>query len=217
VIGLDLGISALLTTSDGDKVEHPYFYCNAQCRLRVLQRSLARKRRGGKNRRKALRRLQRQHAHIVSQRRDYAHKLTTALVREYDLIGVEHLRIPNMVRNKTLSKSILDSGWGIFRELLANKAVSAGRQVVFVDPAYTSRTCSGCGGLFEGLTLADRWVSCGCGLSLDRDHNAARNVLAKAMSTRRDATVQRNVDPLPSASAGGKVKRAVEATPRKRL
>jgi len=82
------------------------------------------------------------------------------------------------VRNRHLSKSILDAGWGYFRQRLLDKAANAGREVVLVDPAYTSRTCSNCGAIFEGLTLAHRWVE--CGLSLDRDHNAALNILKRA-------------------------------------
>jgi len=85
-----------------------------------------------------------------------------------------------MVKNRHLSKSILDAGWGYFKQRLFDKAVDAGREVVLVDPAYTSKSCSNCGTIFEGLTLAHRWVECECGLSLDQDHNAARNILKRA-------------------------------------
>ncbi|GIK66331.1 MAG: transposase [Chloroflexota bacterium] len=199
VVGLDLGVAALFTTSDGDKVDHPKFYQQSQKRLRVLNRALARKKKGGKNRRKAKQRLQRHHHHIQNQRLDYAHKLSYALVQHYDLIALEELKVKNMVRNKHLSKSILDAGWSIFTKLLTNKAVEAGRQVLFVNPAYTSKTCSNCGALFEDLTLADRWVECRCGLSLDRDHNAARNILKQALRL-WDAEVRRNVAGSPDAS-----------------
>jgi len=100
------------------------------------------------NRRKALQKVQRQHAHVANQRRDFAHKLSTTLVQHYDGIALEDLRVRNMVRNHHLSKSILDSGWRIFRELITYKAESAGRAVVFVNPAYTSKTCACCGVLF---------------------------------------------------------------------
>jgi putative transposase len=197
-IGLDMGVSALVTTSDGDKIDHPHFYRKSERKLKILQRSLARKKRGGKNRKKALLKVQRQHEHTKNQRRDFAHKLSHSLAQHYDLIGVEDLKIANMVRNKHLSKSILDAGWGIFKALLTNKAEDAGREVVFVDPAYTSKTCSNCGVTFEDLTLADRWVDCECGLSLDRDHNAALNVLYRALQDRWDASVSGNVVPLAS-------------------
>ncbi len=196
-VGIDVGIASLITTSDGDKVDNPNYYRAAQRRLRILQRKLSRAKRGGKNRRKALRAVQRQQEHVANQRRDTLHKLSTELVRGYDLIAVEDLRITNMVKNKHLSKSILDSGWGLFTQYLTYKAESAGREVLFVDPAYTSKSCSNCGALFENLTLADRWVTCDCGLSLDRDHNAAINILKR---TGRDAPLNDNVTPLPSRS-----------------
>ena len=190
-IGIDVGLSALITTSDGNKVDHPKFYREGQKRLRVLQRSVQRKKKGGRNRRKALLKVQRQHAHVANQRRDFAHKLSFTLVKHFDMIGVEDLRIANMVRNKHLSKSILDAGWAIFTQLLTSKAESAGRDVIFVNPAYTSKTCSHCGALFEHLTLAVRWVECDCGLSLDRDHNAAINILKR---TGWDASAGVNVE-----------------------
>jgi len=138
-IGLDMGVASLITTSEGEKVDHPQFYREGQKKLRVLQRSLARKQKSSKNRRKALLQVQRQHEHVKNQRTDFAHKLSYGLVQHYDRIACEDLKIRNMVRNHHLSKSILDAGWGIFKQLLTNKAVDAGRQVVFVDPAYTSK------------------------------------------------------------------------------
>jgi len=207
-IGIDVGITSLITTSDGEKVEHPQFYREGQKKLRLLQRSLARKKKGGKNRRKALLQVQRQHEHVKNQRNDFAHKLSYALVQDYDQIACEDLKIRNMVRNHHLSKSILDAGWGIFKQLLTNKAVDAGRQVVFVDPAYTSRCCSNCGELFQDFDLSTRWVECACGLSLDRDHNAALNILNRAGW---DTSVPPNAAPLPQPQGRGKRKRAVEA------
>lgn len=207
-IGIDVGVSALITTSEGEKVDHPQFYRDGQKKLRLLQRSLSRKKKGGKNRRKALLRVQRQHNHVKNQRSDFAHKLSYALVQTYDRIACEDLKIRNMVRNHHLSKSILDAGWGIFKQLLTNKAVDAGRQVVFVDPAYTSKCCSNCGTLFQDFDLSTRWIECACGLSLDRDHNAAINILNRAGW---DTSVQLNAAPLPMPQGNGKRKRAVEA------
>ena len=191
LIGLDVGISALYTTSDGTKVENPNYYREAQAALRRRQRKLARAKRGSKNRRRALLRVQCQQEHVANQRKDYLHKLSTELVHNYDLIALEDLQVRNMVRNRTLSKSILDSGWSTFRHYLTYKAESAGCEMVFVDPAYTSKSCSNCGAIFENLTLRDRWVECECGLSLDRDHNAAINILSRARS---DRSVQHNVE-----------------------
>lgn len=208
VIGLDMGISAMITTSNGDRVDNPQYYRQAQADLRRKQRKLARAQRGSKNRQKALRAVQRQQELVANQRRDYLHKLTYALVQGYDGIALEDLKINNMVRNKHLSKSILDSGWSIFKELLTYKAESAGREIVFVNPAYTSKTCSNCGAVFENFTLSDRWVECDCGLSLDRDHNAAINVLSRAGWV---TSVNGNVVPLSAPNSADKDKRRSEA------
>lgn len=191
VIGIDVGVSALVTTSTGEKVENPNFYRTAQARLRVLQRALQRKIKGSRNRCKTLCAVQRQHAHIANQRRDVLHKLSTRLIQENDGIALEDLSIRNMVRNKRLSKSILECGWGMFRQYLTYKAESAGRAICLVNPAYTSRCCSNCGQMFENFSLSTRWVTCDCGLSLDRDHNAAINILKKSGW---DAPVTANVE-----------------------
>lgn len=175
-VGVDVGVASLITLSDGTKVDNPKWYRASQAKLRIAQRRVARRKKGGKNRRKAVLQLQRLHVHTQNQRRDFLNKLAHGLVQANDVIAVEDLQIQNMVRNKHLSKSILDSGWGYFRQRLAAKAAEAGRVVVAVNPAYTSKTCSGCGTVFEHLTLSDRWVECACGLSLDRDHNAALNI-----------------------------------------
>ena len=179
-IGIDVGITSLITTSTGDKVRGPKHYRRAQKKLRVLQRLVARRTKGSANRRKAVLALQRQHEHIKNQRKDFIDKLVDGLILAYDRIALEDLRIRNMVRNHHLAKGILDSGWGYLAQRLATKAEEAGRIVCQVDPAYTSRTCSACGVIIEGLTLATRWVDCACGLSLDRDHNAAINILNRA-------------------------------------
>jgi len=176
-IGLDVGVLRLLTTSTGEPIENPGWYRAEQRRLRVCQRRVARRTKGGANRRKAVLALQRQHERIANRRRDFLYQLVHDLISQYDRIALEDLRITNMVRNHYLAKSILDSGWGLLAQHLMSKAASAGRVVSLVNPAYTSKRCSGCGHLFEHLTLADRWINCRCGLSLDRDHNAAINIL----------------------------------------
>jgi len=124
----------------------------------------------------------RQHARIANTRKDYLNKLVIGLVRSYDLIAIEDLRITNMARNHHLSTSILDAGWGYLTDHLTRKAACAGRWVRVVDPSFTSKTCSGCGERFtQEITLSVRWVTCqACGLSLDRDHNAAINILKRA-------------------------------------
>jgi putative transposase len=181
-VGMDVGIASLLTTSDGEHTENPRWYRSEQASLRILQRRVARRKLGGANRRKAVRAVARQHEHVANRRTDFLKKLVYSLVSRYDRIAVEDLQIPNMVRNPHLAKSILDAGWGYFRMHLSFKAAWAGKMVVAVAPAYTSKTCSTCGAVFEILTLADRWVRCDCGLAMDRDENAALNLLALGRS-----------------------------------
>jgi putative transposase len=183
-IGIDVGVTSLLTTSDGEKTANPRWYRIEQRKLRVLQRRVAWRKKGGKNRRKAVLALQRQHERIGNRRRDFLNKLAHRLIERYDRIALEDLRISNMARNPHLAKSILDAGWGYLVEHLTSKAEEAGRVVCLVDPRYTSKSCSQCGHVFESLSLSDRWIDCGCGLSIDRDHNAAVNILKRAGQVR---------------------------------
>lgn len=192
-IGIDVGLSSLLTTSNGDHVENPRWYRVGQSKLRILQRRISRRKIGGSNRSKAIRDLQRHHAHMRNQRRDFLNKTVRELINQSDLVAIEDLHINNMVRNHKLAKSILDVGWGYFKLQLLHKAEYAGKTVVIVPAAYTSITCSDCGALFENLTLADRWVNCDCGLSLDRDHNAAINILKRAGQVRLDKSTTRGL------------------------
>ena len=179
-----MGLSHLLTLSTGERIATPRWYRAGQAKLRVIQRRIARRRTGGANRRKAVVQVQRQHARVANQRNDYLNKVVSTLIERYDTIAIENLRVTNMVKNRRLSKSITDAGWGYFAQHLTDKAASAGREVREVNPAYTSKTCSGCGALFtQEITLSVRRVACAaCGLSLDRDHNAAINILARAQS-----------------------------------
>ena len=124
--------------------------------------------------------LQRHHERVKNRRQDFLNKVAHRLISRYDALALEDLRIKNMVRNHHLSKSIMDAGWNYLLQRLHSKAESAGRVVQLVNPAYTSKSCSACGAVFENLTLSVRWVSCGCGLSLDRDHNAAKNILCRS-------------------------------------
>ncbi|MBC8171900.1 MAG: IS200/IS605 family element transposase accessory protein TnpB, partial [Anaerolineae bacterium] len=150
-IGIDVGVSALITTSEGEKVENPNYYRTGQAKLRRLSRKLARAQRGSKNRRKALQTVQRQHQHVAHQRHDFLHKLTHTITDVYGRVAIEDLQIKNMVRNHHLSKSILDSGWGIFKEQLQYKAAEAGVQLILVNPYKTSRKCSNCQAEFVHL------------------------------------------------------------------
>jgi putative transposase len=127
-------------------------------------------------RRKAVKILAKAHQTVARQRADFHHKTALALVRQCDVLYHEALQVRNMVRNHHLAKSISDAGWSGFLAILSFKAASAGREVLAVDPAYTSQTCSGCGvNVAKGLSV--RWHACpDCGASLHRDENAARNI-----------------------------------------
>lgn len=178
-IGIDVGISSLLTTNDGEHIENPKWYRSAQAKIRTCQRRVCRRKKGSARRRKAVVLLQRVHEAATNKRKDFLNKVACRLITDNDVIVIEDLQIKNMVHNKHLSKSILDAGWGYLRQRLETKAAEAGRKVIAVNPSYTSKTCSSCGHIFENLTLKDRWVHCDCGLSLDRDHNAAINIFRR--------------------------------------
>jgi len=183
-VGVDVGLASLITTSAGEQETHPGWYRAAQRRLRSLQRRVARRKKGSARRRKAVLQLQRQHEQIANARKDFLNKLAHRLISRYDRIALEDLRITNMVRNRHLAKSILDASWGYLVHHLTSKAAEAGRVVCLVDPRNTSKTCSQCGHVFETLSLSDRWIDCGCGLNMDRDHNAAINILRRAGQVR---------------------------------
>lgn len=177
-VGVDVGVHHLLATSDNEIVDNSRWYRNAQAKLRILQRTVSRRTKGGSNRRKAVLALQSQHEYIANSRKDFLNKVAHSLITRYDFIALENLQINGMVRNRHLSKSILDAGWGYLKQRLADKAVEAGRQVVLVNPSYTSQDCSNpdCRRR-HSLSLSDRWFECECGLSIDRDVNAALNIL----------------------------------------
>lgn len=185
-VGLDAGLSALLTLSTGEKVANPRHGRGEARRLRVAQQSLARKQPGSANREKARLRVARIHARVADRRSDALHKLSTRLVRENQTIVIEDLAVRNMLGNHTLARSISDAGWSRLRELLEYKCQWYGRDLVAVDRWYPStRTCSGCGALHERLPLSVRsWTCTVCGEIHDRDVNAAKNILAAGLAER---------------------------------
>jgi putative transposase len=182
--GIDLGIEAFATLSDGTRIFHPGWYRQVERALKTAQRRVSRRKKGSSRRRKAVRLFAKAHQRVARQRRDFHHKTALALVRENDTIYHEDLQPANMVKNHHLAKSITDAGWGAFLTILTNKAACASRRIIAVDPAFTSQTCSGCGILVsKGLSV--RWHSCpDCGTSLHRDHNAAKNIERLGQSRR---------------------------------
>jgi putative transposase len=174
--GIDLGIEAFATLSNGARIFHPGWYRQAERALKTAQRRVSRRKKGSHRRRKAVALLAKAHQKVRRQRADFHHKTALALVQTNDTIYHEDLQTANMVKNHHLAKNISDAGWSAFLSILSHKAACAGRRVVAVPPAYTSQMCSGCGGVVQkGLSV--RWHSCpDCGTSLHRDHNAARNI-----------------------------------------
>lgn len=179
-IGIDVGLKSFATLSDGREIENPKYLRKSETKLACVQRSLSRKKKGSTNRKKARVRVADVYRKIRNQRNDFHHKEARNIVNEFGVIAAEGLKIKNMVRNRHLSKSISDAGWGNFLNILAYKAEEAGCRFVRVDPKYTSVVCSGCGAAVP-KTLAVRVHRCPvCGLVIGRDHNAAINVLQKA-------------------------------------
>jgi putative transposase len=183
-VGIDLGLKDFAVLSTGERIAHPRHMDTHERRLKLYQRRLARKKKGSANRHKAKTKVARQHAKVADARRDFLHKTSTDLVRRFDVIVIEDLAVANMVRNRTLAKSISRTGWGELRAFLAYKAERAGRQVVVIDRWYpSSKTCSDCGHLLAAISLGTRtWVCPGCGTLHDRDINAAKNILAAGLA-----------------------------------
>ncbi len=175
-VGIDVGLESFAVLSDGTVIANPRQYRRAQATLRRAQRKVARRKKGGLGRKKAVRALQAAHAHVRNQRLDFQHKLARALVSRFGLITIEDLNIQGLA-GSMLAKSVHDAGWSGFFQKLAYKAESAGRLLVQVDPRGTSQRCSGCGCEVR-KELKERWHECpACGLSVSRDLNSAREIL----------------------------------------
>ncbi len=176
-VGVDLGVINLATLSNGRTFENPRYLDNSATKIMTLQRRLSRKKKGSANREKAKVLLAKTWRKVRNQRLDVAHKVSTHLTSEYSTIVFEDLKIPNMVKNHNLASAIMDASWGQLRRLTAYKAERRGGRVILVNPSGTSQKCSGCGQTVP-KRLEERTHSCPkCNLVLDRDVNAARNIL----------------------------------------
>jgi putative transposase len=183
-IGVDAGITSLVTLSTGEKVKNPQHARSDHQRLKRAQQSLSRKQKGSRNRARARLKVARIHARIADRRTDLLHKLSTRLICENQAVMIEDLGIRNMVKNHKLARSISDSGWRQLRSMLEYKADWYGREIIAIDRWYpSSKTCSDCGHLLAVLPLNVReWTCPACGTGHDRDVNAARNILAVGLT-----------------------------------
>src|SRR2546426_947627 len=196
-VGIDLGVTHLATLSNGEMIEHPRYYRKGKQALEKRQQALSRKKRGSHRREKARKLVAKAHCKIARQRKDFLHKASKKLVERYQVIVFEDIKTSTLTRkpkpqqdeNGTylpngaaakggLNKSILDAGWGTFVSMCSVKAAWAGRTLLKVSPKFTSQICSACGTVRK-KELSERWHSCDCGAELDRDVNAAINILVR--------------------------------------
>lgn len=183
-IGLDMGIKSFAVTSDGMEYPNHKYLAKSAKKLARLQRQLSRKTKGSKRREKARLCVARLHEHIANQRSDTLHKLSTALIRQNDVLCIEDLTPKNMMRNHRLAKSISDASWGEFRRQLEYKAAWYGKQVVKIDRFYpSSQLCSVCGTQWTGTKdlSVRQWICLVCGTTHDQDVNAAKNILHEGL------------------------------------
>jgi len=179
-IGIDVGLKHLFTLSTGEQIQNIRITKRSKRKLRAKQRALARCKRNSRRRQKVRKQLAYCHVKIKNTRRTYLHQVSRKLVNSYDIIAVEKLNIKELAQTR-LAHSVYDASWGILNHMLRYKAEKAGAQYIQVDPKYTSQDCSECGTRVP-KTLSERIHKCtSCGLILDRDVNAARNVLHRAV------------------------------------
>jgi len=179
-VGIDVGLESFATLSTGETIDNPRFLREGERSLKTAQRQVSRRKKGSHRRRKAVRLLQKQHLTVSRKRKNFHFETATPLVREFDVIAVEDLKIKNLIRNPHLAKSICDAGWGSFLNILSHKAESAGREMERVSPAFTSQDCSRCGERVRKSLAVREHVCLVCGLVIHRDHNAALNIKSKA-------------------------------------
>lgn len=182
-IGIDMGLKAFLTDSKGNTVPNPRHLRKAEGRLKRLHRQLSRKKKGSQNRKKARQRLTKAYLKVSRQREDFARKTASTLVSSHDLIAYEHLQVANLVKNRSLAKSISDASWGRFLAWVNYYGDVHNIPVIAVESAFTSQDCSACGTRVKKSLSVRTHICSGCGIVLDRDHNAAINILEKAYRT----------------------------------
>ena len=175
--GIDVGLNHFYTDSNGETVPNPRYLRKSEKALKRAQKRVSRKKKGSSNRKKAINKLGRKHLKVSRQRKDFAIKTALCVVKSNDFVAYEDLQVKNMVKNHKLAKSISDAAWNQFAQWLQYFGKVYGKIVIAVAPQYTSQDCSVCGNRVK-KSLSIRTHICGCGAVLDRDHNAALNILA---------------------------------------
>jgi len=183
-VGIDLGITSLIATSNGDKIANPKHFKKHRKRLKKSQKNLSRKQKGSQNREKARIKVAKIHLKISDSRKDFLHKLTTQLVRENQTIAVESLAVKNLVKNHQLALAISDSGWSELIRQLDYKCRWYGRKLVAINRWFpSSNRCSSCGQIVDKMPLNIReWTCPSCGCNHDRDVNASKNIWAAGLA-----------------------------------
>lgn len=183
-VGIDMGVAFFASLSNGVQIENPRFIKKYERELRVEQRSLSRKVKGSNNWHKQKRKVQKVHAKITRSRKDFLHKNSTSITREFSTIAIEDLKVKNMIKFGNLSKSISDVSWSSFREMLSYKSDWYGSELIAVDPKYTSQTCNDCGSVDKKSRVSQsKYVCTSCGVESNADINASKNILGRAMSS----------------------------------
>jgi len=184
VVGIDVGLTHFATLSDGSQLDNPRFFRKDEQALAIVQRNLAQETKGTPAYRHRKRAINHVHQRIANRRKDFAHKLSRQLINQYQLLAFEDLNITGMMdgNQRSMNKSIGDVAWHQFVQFTASKAEDAGRSVVLVDPRNTTKACSRCGEIVPKKLSVRVHVCPQCALILDRDHNAALNILARGLA-----------------------------------
>lgn len=188
-VGVDLGLKELAITSDGVKYENPRWFRESQAKLRKAQKNLSRKVKGSSRWEKSRLRVARLYSKTTNQRKWFHHQISSDLVKNYDFIGLEDLNVAGMKKNRKLAKSISDAGWGQLVSFIEYKAKWNDKEVIKINRFFpSSKTCFECGSINKELKLSDReWTCESCGCILDRDINAASNILSEALNIKQTA------------------------------
>lgn len=200
--GIDMGLKAFLTDSEGSTVANPRHLRKAEKRLKKLHRRLSRTHKNSQHRKKARKTLAKAYLKVQRQREDFARKTASTLITSHDLIAYEDLKIRNLVRNQHLAKSINDASWGRFLSWLTYYGQVYDIPVIAVEPAYTSQNCSACGTCIRKSLSVRTHICTKCGVVLDRDHNAALNILARALEKLKGTLGHRETSPLGENASG---------------